>query len=311
MKMKLERLGHLFFYIVLKFCGLRCAYLFLYPVIFSYVLFSKKIHRTTSAYLQRRFPEHDGVELFFDTFHNLYSFGQVLIDRAWLGLKKQAKVSGTINGRDKLIDTIGAGKGAVLVTAHVGNWQTAMASLDFLPVKVHALMQYDQRAAAKHFFDLGNRKRPFGIIDIEGPFGGLVDATAALQRGEVVTIMADRHIKGTTQTVDFLGKEVRLPDAAYTLAACVGTPVIIFLAAKTGEKKFELRVWDILQPQFTDRETRQEMLHDCCKRFAQSLEEYLKKYPYQWYNFFDIWNQADEQSSMAVSTSTNSTETNG
>lgn len=291
----LEKIGHFFFYVVLKLFGLRCAYLLLHPVVFTYVLFSRKIHAVTSPYLKKRFPDKNQLQLFFSTYRNIYSFGQVLIDRAWLGLNNSATLQGTIIGQDQLLEAISLGKGAILLTAHVGNWQTAMAHLDILPVKVHALMQYDQYAAAKHYFDLGKKERQFNIIDAQGPFGGLIDATGALQRGEVVTIMADRYTKGSTKTVDFLGKKVRLPDAAYTLAACVGSPVVIFLAAKTGLKEYELKVWDIFYPEFKDRDTRHAVLTDSCQFFSRSLENYLKQYPYQWYNFFDIWQQADDQ----------------
>jgi predicted LPLAT superfamily acyltransferase len=296
-KKRLEQLGHLFFYAVLKVGGLRCAYLFLYPVIFSYVLFSRKIHAVTSPYLKKRFPHSSGGQLFRATFSNLFAFGQVLVDRAWLGLVEKADMTGTLVGKEELFDAIAAGKGAVLVTAHVGPWQTAMAYLNLLPVKVHALMQYDQFAAAKHFFDLGKKDRHFNIINIEGSFGGMIDAAAALQRGEVVTIMADRYIKGSTKTVEFLGNEVRLPDAAYTLAACFDAPVVVFLAAKTGATHFELRVWDIFYPTFEDRSTRNEALRQCCRKYAEALEKYVKKYPYQWYNFFEIWKQAESRSS--------------
>ncbi len=291
MKNKLEKLGHLFFYVVLKLCGLRCAYFFLYPVILCYVVFSRKIHRLTAPYIEKRFPDTSKFKRFFLTFSNVFSFGQVLIDRAWLGISKRADIEGIVIGKDKLLETVNAGKGAVLLTAHVGNWQSALAKLNFLPVKVHALMQYNQLAAAKHFFDLGKKERSFDIIDADAPFGGMIEATAALQRGEVVTIMADRAVKGSTKAVDFLGEKVRLPDAAYTLAACVGAPVIIFLAAKTGTTTFELRVWDVFYPAFKDRESRGQILQENCQKFASSLENYLKLYPDQWYNFYDIWSQ--------------------
>lgn len=295
-KKKLELLGHMFFYLTLKFFGQRCAYIILNPVIFCYIIFSRKIHTVTSIYLKKRFPEHTQYQYFLDTYKNVLSFGQVLIDRVWLSINPRADIEWNVIGKDKLLDIIAAGKGAVLVTGHVGNWQTALAKLNSLPVKVHALMQKDQLAAAKHFFDLIPKDQSFDVIDVEGPFGGMIEATAALQRGEIVTIMADRHIKGTAKAVDFLGEEIRLPDAAYGLAACVGTPVVVFLAAKTNRRVFELQVWDIFYPKFTDRDKRDEMLQQCSQKFATVLQNYLQIYPYQWYNFFDIWDQADQKS---------------
>lgn len=288
---RLEALGHWFFYMTLRLFGLRGAYLLLWPVIFSYVACSAKIHRQTAPYFSRRFPEHGPWQRKADTFFNLMNFGRVLVDRAWLGTCTNAALKGNFIGYDALLQTLAQGKGLVLLTAHIGNWQTALANLETLPVKVHALMQYDMAAAAKHYFDLQKKARAFEIIDVDSPFGGMIEAAAALQKGEVVTIMGDRYLKGPASTVDFFGSAVRIPDAAYILAATTQAPVAIILAAKTGMKDYELKVWDIFTPVSQSREDRPAMLRDCCRRFTGILEKHLRKHPYQWYNFFDFWQQ--------------------
>jgi predicted LPLAT superfamily acyltransferase len=290
-KNRLELLGHSIFYLVLRLFGQAGAYSLLVPVVFSYVLFSRKIHRQTRPYLEKRFPDHSRLQQWIDTFRNVLSFGEVLVDRAWLGCVREASPTYEVIGREKLDAVIASGKGAILLTAHVGNWQTALSNLHFLKVPVHALMQYDPQAAARHYFDLGIKNRSFSIINADGPFGGMIEATAALQRGEFVAIMGDRLSKGPSSTVDFLGKHVRLPHAAYALAAHVDVPVVVFLASKTGRKRFHLQVWDIFSPRFPSRENRQEILTDCSRKFAEALEKYLKIFPYQWYNFFDFWTQ--------------------
>ncbi len=288
---RLEALGHWFFYITLRLFGLYGAYLLLWPVIFSYAVCSRKIHRRTATYFKCRFPGHGNVRRKTDSLFNLMAFGRALVDRAWLGINANATLQGDIIGYDALLQSLAQGKGLVLLTAHVGNWQTALAYLDTLPVKVHALMQYDVAAAAKHYFDLHAKARSFEIINADGPFGGMIEAAGALQKGEVVTIMADRYIKGPTSTVDFFGSPVRMPDAAYILAATTQSPVAIILAAKTGMKSYELKVWDIFTPMYLSREDRPAMLQDCSRRFIRILEKYLQNYPYQWYNFFDFWKQ--------------------
>ena len=291
-KKRLEALGHGFFYLTMRCLGQLGAYVMLVPVVMVYVLFSRGIHRCTGPYIGRRFPGHSKVRQWFDTLRNILAFGQVLVDRGWMGMKA-GSLQGEIIGYDRLLELINKGKGAVLLTAHVGNWQSALSRLEKLPVRVHALMRYDQAAVAKHYFDLGDKRGrpPFEIINIDGPFGGMIEATAALQRGELVTIMGDRLVKGSSVTVDFLGSPVRFPDAAYALASMVAVPVVVVLAAKTGRKTYQLRVWDVFNPEFEDRSKRNDMLAKHAKKFAGILERYLKKYPYQWYNFFDIWQQ--------------------
>ncbi|MBU0483420.1 MAG: lysophospholipid acyltransferase family protein [Proteobacteria bacterium] len=271
--------------------GQAGAYLLLMPVIFSYLIFSRKIHRNVAYYMKRRFPAHGVLRLWFDTYQLVYSFGQVLVDRGWLGLCRGARLNGELVGQDELLALIAKGRGLVLLTAHVGNWQTALSHICGFKVPVNSLMHYEQEAVAKHYFDLRRESVPFKIIKSNGFMGGMIESTAALQRGEVVTIMGDRYAGGPYAEVTFLGGKVRLPAAAYSLAAATGAPVAILLAAKTRRRDYIMKVWDIFYPEPCDRNHRQEHLSRWTGRFAQSLERYLGEYPYQWYNFFDFWSQ--------------------
>ena len=240
---RLEALGHNIFYLTLLLTGQLGAYLLLYPVIMAYVIFSRRIHKNTHHYLRRRFTDHGPLQLWWDTWRVMISFGQVLVDRGWLGMRKNASLKGELIGKGQLLDLVGKGKGLVLLTAHVGNWQTALSHISDLEVPINSLMHYEQEAVAKHYFDLRKEKVPFRIIKSDGFMGGLVESTAALQRGEVVTIMADRYAGGPHAEVDFLGSKVRLPVAAYSLAASTETPVVVLLAAKTGRKPADIKIF--------------------------------------------------------------------
>lgn len=289
---RLEALGHWIFYTTLRYLGRRAASLLLWPVVGCYVVFSRKIHRNIRPYLDRRFPEATKKERWLHTFRLVKSFGEVLVERGWLGLDENAELECQFIGRARLFQLLEQKKGLILLTAHVGNWQSALAHLTSMPVRVHALMRYDKDAVAKHFFDLqGERQRTFEIIDAEGAFGGMVEAAAALQRGEIVTIMGDRYVGGSASETKFMGETVRIPDSAYQLAATSGAPVVILLAARTGLKQFELQVWDDFIPENKGREHRAEMLARCARRFAMGLEEYVDEHPYQWYNFYNFWKQ--------------------
>lgn len=287
----LETLGHNFFYAILLLFGQAGAYLLLIPVITTYLLCSRKIHRTVGHYLKRRFPTHGPLALWFDAYHLVLSFGQVLVDRGWLGLRCSASLAGELAGDDELLALVGQGKGLVLLTAHVGNWQTALSHICGLEVPVNSLMHYEQEAVAKHYFDLRREPVPFKIIKSDGFMGGMIESTAALQRGEVVTIMGDRYAGGPSAEVTFLGDKVRFPSGAYSLAAATGAPVAILLAAKAGRQKYTIKLWDVFYPEVGARHHRQEELARYAARFAKSLEEYVYQYPYQWYNFFDFWSQ--------------------
>jgi len=291
MKKRLEALGHAIFYVTLSLAGLRGAYLLLGPVIFTYVACSRRIHRLTRPYVSRRFPDHGPLRRWWDTFLIMHAFGRVLVDRAWLGRKSDAAFQGVFEDDARLQDLVGQGRGLVLLTAHVGNWQSALAQITELGVPINSLMQYEQEAVAKHFFDLSGRECPFRIIRSDGFLGGMVESTAALQRGEVVTIMGDRYAGGPAAEVDFLGSPVRFPAAAYSLAAATGAPVAVLLTAKLDRYRYGLKVWDVFYPEGGARDRRRAALQKWTARYAVCLENYVRRHPYQWYNFFDFWRQ--------------------
>ena len=288
-KKRLEWLGHCFFYAVLVLGGQRTAYFFLYPVIFTYVLFSRKIHAVSAPYFRRRFPAHTWLQLRLDVFKNVLSFGKVLVDRGWMGFNRRAELAGTFADSEQLRKAIKGGKGVVILLAHVGNWQTCLTQLKALDVDVHSLMEFDEERVSKHFFELRG-EMPFKIINVHGYLGGMIEATAALHKGDIVLMMADRLHQGRHAEATFLGSTVRLPIAAYHLAAMAGAPVVILFAAKTGNKSYSLSIPDIFYPGQGGLDKREELARGA-QRFSAALEKYVERHPYQWYNFFDIWSQ--------------------
>ncbi|GAB4335702.1 MAG: hypothetical protein Kow0089_05540 [Desulfobulbaceae bacterium] len=286
-KNRLERLGHGFFYAVLLAGGQAGAYLFLYPVVFTYVLCSRRIHEQTIPYLRRRFPDHNRLEFFLDVFKTVLSFGRVLVDRGWMGLRRTAELQGSFPDSERLRNLIGEGRGVVVVLAHVGNWQTCLSRLTDLDARVHSLMEFDPGQVSKHFFQLRG-DMPFTIIDARGYLGGMIEATNALQQGDIVLTMGDRLHGGRSTQVPFLGAPLLLPVAPYHLAAMARAPLAILFAAKTGRKTYSLTIADVLHPG-RDGADRDSELQRCARRFAAALEKYVEAHPYQWYNFFDIW----------------------
>lgn len=289
LKKKSEHLGHLFFYALIMIGGRLSAYLFLYPLTLVYAIFSRTPHNQLRPYLTRRFPDHNLWQRWWAAHRIIIGMGQMLIDRSWLGLKPQARLHGSFEGLETLQEIIASGSGAIIALAHVGTWQTALAHIVNLECRVHIMMSHDTQAVTKHFFELG-RKRDFNIINVSGFMGGMIEAINALEQGDVILIMGDRAAGGHTVTTTFLGSDIRLPVAAYSLAANTNTPVLIAFSAKHDRTHQVLKIWDIIHPDYAKGNRDQEM-NRCAGRFSTALEKYVQDYPYQWYNFFDIWEQ--------------------
>ena len=77
---------HRFFYLLIRLGGRRIAYGFLRLVVLWYTLLRPEQRRKGLHYLRRRFPEAQGLTLLRHSYRHSLSLGQVLIDRAVVGI---------------------------------------------------------------------------------------------------------------------------------------------------------------------------------------------------------------------------------
>ncbi len=285
---------HRFFYGLIRLGGRRAAYLMLYPVVLYYVLLRPDQRRKGEPYLRRRFPGAGGWQLLRHSFRLSYGLGQALVDRAVVGILGPDSTPVDLGGRRELLAVLAEGKGLILVTAHVGCWQAALAALSHLHQPVHLLMQREEGDIDRHYFEHSGGEAPFQIIDPRGFLGGSLEMLAVLKRGEILSVMGDRLLGSDRNgiAVDFLGAPMVLPISAYKLASASGAPIGILLSAKTGVASYRLRLDGIIRvPPGLGRKA--EAFAPYARQFAAALEEFTKLYPYQFFNFYDLWAETE------------------
>ena len=113
---------------------------------------------------------------------------------------------------------------------------------------------------------------------------------AILQEGDVLGLMGDRIFgdQGNSVTVDFLGDPVKIPVAPYRLAAMRGTPVAILFSHRTGKSRYRIEMPAIINiPPTIDRNPDTYLPY--ANEFIGHLTQYTEKHPFQFYNFFHMW----------------------
>jgi len=289
LKYRLELLGHQIFYLWLRFFGYNASCVLLYFVVACHCLFSPGIHRRTRPYLRRMFPARSPLTYAWLTYRLCCNFGLVLLERAWMGISPRASIKSDFPESDRMFDLMRTGRGVIILNAHIGNWQMALSLLTESPVRINAHMRYDEEAAAKHWFDLQDRPCPFNIIRSDDNFGGMLEASAALMNGEAIVMMGDRWIEGTRGAdVTFLGSPARMPVSPYYLASATGALVIVLFSAATGRRSYRVDIVDVMDIS-QDVKNDPELLAACASQYARHLGNFIKKYPLQWYNFYDYW----------------------
>ena len=281
---------HHVFYTLIRFGGRKLAHGLLRLVVAWYVLFSPLARKRSSFYLGRRFPGRNPWQRLLDCYRLCLGLGEVLVDRAALGILGPAALNVSLAGCEQLRALGGEGKGLILLMAHVGCWQLGMASLSSLEAPVSLLIHRDQGDVDRHFFEHGQAPSPFRIIDPQGYLGGTLEMLQVLKKGEVLCMMGDRVLGSPASqlAVDFLGGRVQLPFSAYKLASATGAPIAILFPHKSGHDRYVLQVAGILRvPADLGRSAaayRPYALH-----YANALEAFVQEHPFQFFNFFDLW----------------------
>jgi predicted LPLAT superfamily acyltransferase len=288
-----NRLGIWFFHMAAKIFGLSGAYGLLYFVCLYYLIVDRALVGAAMAYVRRRFPEHGPVRRLFDVHRLFVSQGKCLIDR-YAVAAGYSGIAIEIRGFDKLRDLLAEREqGFILLTAHVGNWQLAMTALRRFGKTVHLMMRPEDNIAVKKALNIDDEGEGVRIIFTDDPLGSVIEAMKALNQGSLISIMGDRAYDFSATEASFLGGDVRFPYGAFSIAAAARCPVVVFLSAKVGTKKYVVDVSHIIPAPAGGRGKRDTEMRAATQEFARILEEYVTSYPFQWFVFRDIWKSND------------------
>ncbi|HEX9021872.1 MAG TPA: lysophospholipid acyltransferase family protein [Nitrospirota bacterium] len=284
-----NRLGFWFFRTAANVFGLRGAYGLLYFVGLHYLFFDRAVTAASAAYVRRRFPDHGALRRWLDVYRLFVSQGKNLIDRYAI-----ASGFGDIDIKIKTSDTVrrlldDRGKGFILLTAHVGNWQVAMTALKKWGRTVSLMMRPEDNVAVHESLQIDREGERVKIIHTDDSLGGVIEAMRSLDSGGLVSIMGDRTYGYSAAEAPFLGGKVRFPHGAFSIAAAARCPVVVLLSARVGLKKYLVDVSHVIDAPAGGSARKDTAMRSAVEEFARILEEYVTAYPYQWFVFRDMW----------------------
>jgi lauroyl/myristoyl acyltransferase len=185
-------------------------------------------------------------------------------------------------GDEHLGAALTAGRGAVLVTAHLGNWELGgrlLAGRGGAP-RTHVVLSPEEDAALERHPWVNASELRFVTRSHPTSALGLL---AALRRGEAVAMQGDRPTgERGDRLVPFFGAPVAFPIGPFVLARAAGSPVLP--AFCTMERDGRYRV-DVGAPIWV--KPGEEMAG--LEAMVAALEDAVRAHPTQWFNFFDVW----------------------
>lgn len=287
-------LGYQIFVFILKYLGLKAAYILLFFVAFYFIPFAPKATKSIYKFFRERL-QYGVFRSVIAVYRTYFSFGQALIDRTAVLAGLENRFTYNFDGKHHIEAMADAGNGGILISAHVGNWSMAGNHLEgSMPenAKVNIVMLAAEHEKIQDFLDKTQKKQTATIIPIKDDFSHIIAMGMALRNGELLCMHGDRYLPGAnTIPVQLFGEKVHLPAGPFQLVHRMKVPFTVVYAFK--------ETWTHYHFYSTPELLATESPEAAAKLFAKSLEEKIRKYPYQWYNFYDFW-QAPQTADQAA-----------
>jgi predicted LPLAT superfamily acyltransferase len=276
--------------------GRRAFRLCALPVVWLHWLLNAPARRASLEYL-RRLHAHAAVFKrepgWRESLHHFRVFADTMLDKI-LSMGGQYPFGGVQMSRNNMVDLLRQGRGAIIVTAHIGCLELCRAMAERVPGFSMTILVHTRHA--ERFNRLleslpGGGKVRLLQVDTFTP-AVAVQLSERLARGEFIVSVGDRVPPqgGRCVMTDFLGKPAPFPVGTYVLAAALRCPLATMACVHDGAGyavRFETFADRVVLP----RATREAALAGYAAQFAGWLEVQLRAAPYDWFNFFAFWDQ--------------------
>ncbi|MDH5394884.1 MAG: lipid A biosynthesis acyltransferase [Gammaproteobacteria bacterium] len=262
------------------------ARLFLYPITFYFYFTSPQVRVASRNYL-RRISGLNGSAL--QVAKHIFYFSATILDRVYFLTDQFHRFDIKINGLEHIEAQQASGKGCILLGAHLGSFELlrALAVHNKMPFKI--LMYQDHNAMITKVFNSLNPDVASSVINLADA-SAMLKMNESLAGGDMVGMLGDRYIDSDKRiNCHLLNDNVDFPAGPMTLATITNVPVIFFCGVYCGKNKYEIYIEKLTDAAQLSRRERADYVTKSTQLYVDRIEFYLKKHPYNWFNFYDFW----------------------
>ncbi|OOG75505.1 lipid A biosynthesis acyltransferase [Flavobacterium sp. A45] len=282
-------LGYKIFVFFIKKVGIKSAYLILYFVATYYFIFLKKSNTSIFYYFRKRLG-YSYLKSKRMVFNSYYTFGQTIIDKIAIGAGLKNKFTYEHDGGEIIIKLLKEKRGGVLISAHIGNFEIAEHFFSEVDVnfQINLVTTDLEHSAIKKYLESITQKPTINFILIGDDLSHIFEINSALARNELVCFTGDRYFEGVKSlSEELLGEDALFPAGPFLISSRLKVPVVFVYVMKEPNLHYHLYTREATV-KYRDEK-------GLLKEYAQSVETMVRKYPLQWFNYFDFWNQIHKE----------------
>jgi predicted LPLAT superfamily acyltransferase len=282
--------------------GRRVSRLLLHPIVFYFFLAGRRQRGHSRRYLDRVLA---APATWRDIYRHFYSFAATVLDRVYLLRERFDEFEVEASGVESILVPVGRGEGVLACGAHLGSFEALRMIGHDKGLRVAMIMYEDN---ARFINDTLAAIAPNAKLHTIAL--GRVDAMLALRRwlddGGVAGMLADRTLPGPgsrskTVVLPFLGAPARFADGPFRLAAMLRKKLVFMTGLYRGGRRYELRFAELADfSTAASAADRDAAIRTALERYVATLELLCRDAPFNWFNFYDFWADADASASKAT-----------
>ena len=248
-----------------------------------YMVFHHDSYLATYRFFRQRLG-FGRIKSFLKVYANHYRFGQVIIDRyaAYAGKKFRFE----LDGNERFMELVNGERGFVQLSSHAGNYEMVGYGLTSTAKKINGLFYGGESKVMMDFRRKILSMHNVNLIEVDESMSHIFNMNAAIDRGEIVSMTGDR-LFGSSKALKcmFLGKEASFPMGPFALAVQKEVPMLAVFSMRY-HGRYRVYVRDIKPDESLPLRAR---MADMARQFAAELENVVRMYPTQWFNYYDFW----------------------
>ncbi|MDR3094621.1 MAG: lipid A biosynthesis (KDO)2-(lauroyl)-lipid IVA acyltransferase [Bacteroidales bacterium] len=272
--------------LLFRIIHIKALYAIVALVVPFYMLFRLKGYLPIYRYFRKRF-HNTPLRAFCNSYRNHFRFGQCMLDRFAVYTGKDKLFTFEFTGHKRMMDLIHGEKGFIIASAHIGNFELSGYMEKHDHKRIHTLVYGGETKEVMKNRNKSFRKRNVSMIPVKQDFSHIFVINDALSKGEVISILCDRNTSnGKTAQCSFLEGKANFPLGAFMLALQFDVPVLTVFVMKEGISHYHVYIKPLFAPT-TGNKT--ERATHYAQAFANELETIVRKYPEQWFNYYEFW----------------------
>ena len=191
-----------------------------------------------------------------------------------------------IQGIEHLDGVLKKGKGGVLVTAHIGNWELGAVLLSALGYPLMAVALPHKERSVNNLF---NQRRETKGVTVVPTNTAIRRCIEQLKENKFIALAADRDFGTHGFVMDFLDRKLLVPKGPAIFSWRTGAPIIPIFLFRKDNGDFALTCHEPIDPPSRNGSTDEdEIVLGIMGRYVPIIEGQIRAYPSQWLLFRDF-----------------------